>query len=357
MIVEINGRRIGAGEPPYVVAELSGNHNGKLSRALDLVEAAHAAGADAVKLQTYTADTITIDHDAPEFRIEGGLWDGYSLYGLYGEASTPWEWHEVLFAKARELGITIFSTPFDVTAVDFLENLRVPAYKIASFEAIDLPLITKVAATGKPMIISTGMADRAEITEAVDTAAQGGAGGLILLHCVSAYPAPPEESNLRTIPDLAEVFGVAVGLSDHSMGLAVPLAAVATGACFIEKHMTLKRSDGGPDSAFSLEPNEFRDMAQGCRTAWSALGRVNRGHTKSEMGSVVFRRSLYAVADIAAGETLTTANVRSIRPGYGLAPKHLPELIGRSAAKAIPRGTAMDWSLVIDVDVVTSAEA
>ena len=346
MIVEIDGRRIGTGEPPYVVAELSGNHNGELGRALELVEAAHAAGADAVKLQTYTPDTITIDHDGPEFRIEGGLWDGYSLYDLYGEASTPWEWHDALFAKARELGITMFSSPFDDTAVEFLESLGAPAYKIASFEAVDLPLIAKAAATGKPMIISSGMANQAEIGEAVEAATRGGASGVILLHCVSAYPAPPEESNLRTIADLSARFGVAVGLSDHTMGTTVSLAAVALGACFVEKHMTLRRSDGGPDGTFSLEPDEFRELTEGCRTTWSALGHVNYDRTEAERGSLVFRRSLYAVADIAAGETFTAANVRSIRPGYGLAPKHLSSVLGCVASMAIARGTALDWPLV-----------
>jgi pseudaminic acid synthase len=346
MTIEISGRVIGVGAPPYIVAELSGNHNGKLARALELVEAASAAGADAVKLQTYTPDTITIDHDGPEFHIKGGPWDGYSLYDLYGEASTPWEWHEALFAKARELDITMFSTPFDDTAVNFLETLGAPAYKIASFEAIDLPLIGKVATTGKPMIISTGMASLSEIAEAVEAAKQGGVKELILLHCISAYPAPPEESNLRTITDLATRFGVDVGLSDHSMGIALPLAAVALGACFIEKHMTLRRSDGGPDGSFSLEPDEFRDMVKGCRTAWSSLGSASYDRTEAERGSMVFRRSLYAVADIAAGDPLTTDNVRSIRPGYGLAPKYLPEVLGRRAMRNIARGTALEWALM-----------
>ena len=352
--IDIGGRRIGPEDAPYVVAELSGNHNGQLSRALELIEAAHSAGADAVKLQTYTADTLTIKHDSPEFQINGGLWDGYSLYDLYGEASTPWGWHEALFEKARELGIGAFSSPFDPSAVDFLADLEAPAFKIASFEAIDLPLIRKAASKGKPLIISTGMADDTEIAEALDSAVSGGAGGVVLLHCVSAYPAPPEETNLRTIPDLAKRFGVPVGLSDHTMGLAVPLAAVALGACFIEKHITLRRADGGPDSAFSLEPEEFRQMAEGCRVAWSAMGTVNYDRTEAEKGSMVFRRSLYAVADISAGETINEFNVRSIRPGYGLAPKYYSYILGRKARKAIPRGTAIDWAMIEGAESVAS---
>ncbi|MBT6537432.1 MAG: pseudaminic acid synthase [Rhodospirillaceae bacterium] len=343
---EIAGRPIGPGHPPYVVAELSANHNGDLGRALAVVEMAKDAGADAVKLQTYTADTMTIDHDSPEFRISGGLWDGRSLHELYEEAHTPWDWHEALFDKARDVGITMFSAPFDSTAVDFLETLNVPAYKIASFEAVDLPLIARVAATGKPMIISTGMANHDEIGEAVQTARDAGNQNIVLLHCVSGYPAPPGDSNLRTIADIAEQFDVVVGLSDHTLGTAVSVAGVSLGATLIEKHVTLSREDRGPDSSFSLEPDELRLLVSSCREAWEALGRIDYERKESETGNAVFRRSLYVVQDIAAGETLTDAHVRSIRPGFGLAPKHLPDVLGRRARKSISRGTAMSWDLV-----------
>lgn len=343
---EIAGRPIGAGHPPYVVAELSGNHNGDLGRALALVEMAKEAGADAVKLQTYTADTITIDHDSPEFTISGTLWDGRSLHELYDEAHTPWDWHPALLDKAREVGITMFSAPFDDTAIAFLESLDVPAYKIASFEAVDLPLIAQVAATGKPMIISTGMANLDEIGEAVDTARKAGCPDLVLLHCVSGYPTPADESNLRTMADLAKRFDTTVGLSDHTLGTAVSVAAVGLGAALIEKHVTLSRADGGPDSSFSLEPDELALLVSSCRDAWDALGDVNYNRKESESGNAMFRRSLYAVSDIAAGEVLTKDHVRSIRPGFGLAPKHLPDLLGRQAKQAIPRGTAMSWDLV-----------
>jgi pseudaminic acid synthase len=344
--VSIASRPIGSGHAPYVIAEMSGNHNGDVNRAFALLQAAKDAGADAVKLQTYTADTITIDCEASEFVIKGGLWDGRRLYELYQDAHTPWEWHAALFAKARELGITLFSSPFDHTAIDFLESLGAPAYKIASFEAVDLPLIKRAAATRKPLVISTGMANCSEIEEAVTAARKAGNDQIVLLHCVSAYPSRPEEANLLTIPDLARRFGVVVGLSDHTMGSEVSVAAIALGANVIEKHLTLARSDGGPDSAFSLEPHEFKALCEGCRVAASARGHVNYERTEGERGNVIFRRSLYVVRDVAAGEIFTSENVRSIRPGFGLAPKYLPEILGAVAAKPVKRGTALSWDMV-----------
>jgi N-acetylneuraminate synthase len=343
---EIAGRRIGAGLPPFIVAELSANHGGSLDRALAVMEAAKAAGADAVKLQTYTPDTMTIDHDGRDFRIEGGLWDGRRLYELYHEAHTPWDWHEALFAKGRELGITVFSTPFDRTAVALLEDLQAPAYKIASFEMVDLPLIRCVAAAGRPTIMSTGMATPEEIAEAVDTFRAAGGRDLLLLHCVSGYPTPAEQSNLRRIPKLAAEFGCPVGLSDHTLGIEVAIAAVALGACLVEKHFTLRRADGGPDSAFSLEPEELAALVRGARTAFTALGTGTVARAEIEEGSKVFRRSLYAVADIGVGEMLTAKNIRIIRPGFGLAPKHLPDVIGKRARRALPRGTALSWDAI-----------
>lgn len=342
----IAGRLIGPDHPPYIIAELSGNHNGDIRRAFKLIEVAKRAGCDAVKLQTYTADTLTIDHDGPQFLIKGGLWAGRRLYELYQEAHTPWEWHEALFAKGRELGISVFSTPFDATALDLLERLDAPAYKIASFEAVDLPLIRRVAATGKPIVMSTGITDLVEIGEAVAAARDAGCRDLALLHCVSAYPAPADEMNLRTIADIASRFDVVAGLSDHTLGTSVSVAAVSLGACLIEKHITLARTDGAPDAAFSLEPDEVKRLVEETHIAFSALGQVSYEREPSERSNLVFRRSLYAVADIAEGDLFTPDNVRSIRPGHGLAPKHLPEIIGRIAGRRIARGTALSWDLI-----------
>jgi N-acetylneuraminate synthase len=346
--IEIAGRKIGSGHPPYVIAELSANHLGSFDRAVTIMQAAKAAGADALKLQTYTADTITMDADGPGFNIEGGLWDGRRLYQLYVDAHTPWDWHPALFAKGRELGITVFSSPFDETAVDLLERCGAPAYKIASFEIVDIGLIRYAARTGKPMIISTGMASPEEIADAVAAARDGGCGGLALLHCVSGYPTPAEQANLLRIRALAEKFDCPIGLSDHTLGIEVAVASVALGASIIEKHVTLARSDGGPDSAFSLEPAELAALAKGARTAFAALGSASDARAASERPNIIFRRSLYAVKDIAAGETLTAENVRSIRPAYGLPPKELPKVLGRRAARGIARGTPLAWPLIGD---------
>ncbi len=344
--IEIAGRKIGSAHAPFVIAEMSANHNGDIDRAFALIEAAAEAGADAIKLQTYTPDTLTLDHDGPEFRIKGGLWDGYRLYDLYKEAQTPWEWHEALFKKGRQLGLIVFSSPFDETAIDLLEELGAPAYKIASFEAGDHALIRRAARTGKPLIISTGMADLAEIGEAVAVAQEAGAQDIVLLHCTSAYPAPPGDMDLRTIRHLAETFNVVSGLSDHTLGTAVAVAAVALGAAVIEKHFTLSRSDGGPDAAFSLEPQELKQLTRDARFAWEALGTINYDRKPSEIANLTFRRSLYVVRDIAEGEVLTTANVRAIRPGFGLAPKHLDQVIGRQARVPLVRGTPLKWDLL-----------
>lgn len=344
--IEIAGRKIGTGHEPFVICELSGNHNGSLDRALAMIDAAAATGADAIKLQTYTPDTITLDSDAPDFRITDGPWAGRTLHDLYAEAHTPYEWHAALFERARQLGVILFSTPFDDTAVDLLESLGAPAYKIASFEACDLPLITRVAKCGKPMIISTGLASLQEMGEALEAARSNGAAGVALLHCVSAYPAPMDEANVRTVPDLAARFGVVSGLSDHTPGAAASVAAVALGAAVIEKHFTLARADGGPDAAFSLEPAEFSALVADCKNAWRALGSANYDELGSERAAAGHRRSLYVAADVEAGDLLTADNVRSVRPGHGLPPKELPNVIGRRAARALKYGEALSWEMI-----------
>jgi N-acetylneuraminate synthase len=337
----INGRAIGSDFPPYIIAELSANHNGDINRAFKIMEEAKKSGADAIKLQTYTADTITIDCDSKDFRIHGGLWDGQTLYQLYQKAHLPWEWHQALFDKANKLGITIFSSPFDKTAVDMLEELNAPAYKIASFEAIDLPLIEYVAKTGKPIFISTGMANKQEIQEAIDTAKNAGCEQLVVLHCISGYPAPASEYNLTTIPDMGKRFNVLTGLSDHTIDNTTAITSIALGACVIEKHVTLNRSDGGPDDSFSVEPEELTRLCRDSKTAWSAKGSVNYNLTASERSNASFRRSLYVVQDIKAGGILTKENVRSIRPGFGLAPKFYYEILGKKTKTKISRGTPL----------------
>ena len=337
--MQIDGRNIGKDYPPYVIAELSANHNGSIETALNLINQARIAGASAVKLQTYTPDTITLDVDSEEFRIQGGLWDGRTLYELYAEAHTPWEWHKVLFDYANDIGITIFTSPFDTTAIDLLENLNAPAYKIASFECIDLPLIRAAASTGKPLIISTGMANESEINDAVETALKFGSGELALLHCVSGYPAPAQEYNLLTLKDMREKFGVTVGLSDHTLSNTTAVAAVALGATLIEKHVTLDRSGGGPDDSFSLEENDLEDLCTVTKTAWAALGTVNYERTEAEKGNVKFRRSLYFVRDLKQGDIITQDCVRSVRPGFGLAPKHLDAIIGAKLNRDVSANT------------------
>lgn len=344
--LKIGKHTIGPGHPVYIVAELSANHNQSFDQAVQIIHAAKEAGADAVKLQTYTADTITIACERPEFRIQGTLWDGRTLHDLYAQAYTPWEWQPKLKRVANDLGLDLFSSPFDASAVDFLESMDVPAYKLASFELVDIPLIEKMARTGKPLIISTGMATVDEIEEAVLAARRAGATELALLKCTSSYPAPPEEMNLRTIPELARRFDAPCGVSDHSMTVAVPVAGVALGACLIEKHLTLSRSQFGPDSAFSLEPQEFKEMVGAVRTTEKALGHVHFGVSPREASSRVFRRSLYAVQDIKRGELFTAANVRSIRPAHGLHTRYLPEILGQRAACDIARGTPLSWEVV-----------
>lgn len=346
--IKIDGKSIGKNHPPFVIAEMSGNHNQSLERALEIVEAVAKTGAHALKIQTYTPDTMTLDLDEREFHISDpkSLWAGNSLYQLYGEAYTPWEWHKPIFDRARELGIIAFSTPFDDTAVNFLEGLDVPCYKIASFENTDLPLIRRVAATGKPLIISTGMASIAELDDTVRTAREAGCKDLILLKCTSTYPASAGNTNILTIPHMRELFGCEVGLSDHTMGVGVSVASVALGATVIEKHFTLKRSDGGVDSTFSMEPAEMAQLVVETERASQALGVVSYGATDAEKKSIVFRRSLYVVHDIKAGDVLTNKNVRAIRPGLGLPTKYLPQIINRVAKQDIKRGTALSWDLI-----------
>lgn len=351
----IQGRPIGPSHPVYIVAELSANHNQEFQRALQLVHAAKEAGADAVKLQTYTPDTITIASDRECFRIAGGtLWDGRTLYDLYAEAHTPWDWQPRLKQVADELGLHLFSSPFDATAVDFLQAMNVPAYKVASCELVDLPLIEKLARTGKPLIVSTGMATLEEIEEALATARNAGAKQIALLKCTSAYPAPVDEMNLRTIPELVRQFKIPVGLSDHTVGIAIPIAAVALGASVIEKHLTLSRSLGGPDAEFSLEPHEFKELVGAVRVAEKALGSLQFGPTNHEQSSRRFRRSLYVVQDMDQGETFNGNNVRSIRPGQGLHTRYLPQILGKRAAHAIARGTPLSWDLIApDISRIT----
>ena len=344
--ITINGRVVGPGHPTYMVAEMSANHNQNFDQAVQIIRAAKEAGADAVKLQTYTPDTLTIDCDNEYFRIKGTLWEGRNLYDLYGEAYTPWEWQPKLKEVANELGLELFSTPFDLTSVDFLETMDVAVHKIASFESVDLPLLRHIAKTGKPVIMSTGMATLAEIDESVNTLRQAGNQDLILLKCTSAYPSPPEAMNLHTIPHLAAAFGVPVGLSDHTPGIAVPVAAVALGACMVEKHFTISRALPSPDSKFSLEPQEFKAMVEAVRMTEKAFGTVHYGLEEHEAVSRVFRRSLFVVQDVKAGEAFTAQNVRSIRPGHGLHTRHLEEVLGRHASKDIQRGTPLSWPLI-----------
>ena len=344
--ITIDGRKIGQEFSPYVIAELSANHNGVLQKALDTISEAKKCGADAIKLQTYSADTMTIDCELEEFYIEGGLWDGYKLYDLYKEAQTPFDWHKQMFEHARNIDITCFSTPFDETAVDLLEDLNVPAYKIASFEAIDLPLIRYVASTGKPMIMSTGMADLSEIEEMVTTARDSGCSDLVILHCISSYPAPVDQSNLLTIPDLRKRLGVEVGLSDHTITNTASIVATALGACLIEKHFILDRSNKGPDSEFSIEPDQLTQLCIDTHDAWLSLGQAGYDKKPAEEASMKFRRSVYFVKDMIAGEVITSEHIRRIRPGYGLPPKFAAELIGKRVVVDVLRGTATSWDLI-----------
>jgi pseudaminic acid synthase len=344
--ISIKGRKVGFKEPCYIVAEMSANHAQSFEQALKIIDAAKEAGADAIKLQTYTPDTMTINVQNEYFQVKDTIWKGKNLYQLYSEAQTPWDWHPKLKEHATKLGLDFFSTPFDSTAVDFLEKLDTPAYKIASFELVDLPLLRRVAQTGKPIIMSTGMASLAEIDEAIETIKGSGGNQIALLKCTSAYPAPPEEANLRTIPHLQNAFGVPVGLSDHTLGAEVAVAAVTLGACVLEKHFALSRKDAGPDSQFSMEPDEFKKMVGAIRRAEKALGRVQYEITEKEEFSRAFRRSLFVVKDMKAGEIFKEKSIRSIRPSYGLHPRYLEEVIGRKAKKDILKGTPLDWNLI-----------
>ncbi len=346
--INIDGKKIGDGCDPFIIAELSANHNGDISRAIEILEMSKKAGADALKIQTYTQDTLTIDSDRDDFLIKGGLWDGRTLYSLYKEAHMPWDWHYELFKKAKEIDITIFSSPFDETAIDFLEDLNAPAYKIASFEAIDLSLIRYAASTNKPLIISTGMADADEISEAVNAAREAGCKQLALLHCVSGYPALPEDYNLATLSDMANRYDAVIGISDHTIDNTTSIAAVALGAKIIEKHVTLNRSDGGPDDSFSLEPNDLRELCMLSKVARKSIGSINYARKESEKGNIVFRRSLYSVKDIKCGEIISKKNVKSIRPGYGLLPKYLDEIVGRKASQDISKGTPISLDLLLE---------
>lgn len=346
--ISINDRKIGLEYYPYIIAEMSANHNGSIENAFKIIDQAKNAGADAIKIQTYTADTLTIDTDLPDFRIDDGLWKGKTLYELYNWAHTPWEWHQDLFSYAKKLGITIFSSPFDNTAVDLLEELNTPAYKIASFEAVDIALIRYVASTGKPMIISTGMANDLEIEEAVNAANEGGCKEIALLHCVSGYPAPASEYNLRTIPDMLKRFNQVTGISDHTLDNTTAISSISLGASIIEKHFTLDRSRGGPDDSFSLEESDLRELCINSRTAWDSLGKINYLRTSSEESNLKFRRSLYFVKDIKSGEKISNENVRSIRPGYGLSPSKLESILGKVVIEDVFRGMPVTLDLLKD---------
>jgi N-acetylneuraminate synthase len=346
--INIGGVTVGPSSAPFIIAEMSGNHNGSLERALAIVDAIAQSGAQALKLQTYTPDTMTLDHDGGEFFISDrkSPWYGQSLYTLYKHAQTPWEWHEPIFRRARERGLVAFSTPFDASAVEFLQSLEVPAFKVASFENVDLPLIRRVAATGKPLIISTGMATVAEIDDAVRAAREAGCRDLILLKCTSSYPASPTSSNLATIPHMRNLFRCQIGLSDHTLGIGAAVASIALGATVVEKHVTLRRADGGVDSAFSLQPEELKQLVSETRAAWQALGSLEMGPTDDEKASLFFRRSLYVCVDLKAGDVLDRKSLRAIRPGLGLPPKFLESLLGKRVTKAVRRGTPADWSIV-----------
>jgi len=347
---KIQDRLIDSTSPPYIIAELSANHNGSLDRAKLSIKIAKECGVDAVKIQTYNADTMTIDCDKDDFIVKGGLWDGYKLYNLYNEAHTPFEWHSELYRYAKEVGITLFSSPFDETAVDLLESLNTPAYKIASFELTDLPLISYVAKKGKPMLMSTGMATEIEISEALETARSGGCNSLLLFHCISSYPAPIEQANLKQILNLKKIFGVSIGLSDHTIGNTTAIASIALGACAIEKHFTISRDEKGPDSEFSVEPSELKDLVNYTKDAWQALGNEGFIRPNAELGSKVFRRSIYFISDIKSGSKIKESDIRRIRPGFGLAPKYYNELIGKTLVKDVQRGDAVNWDMILGND-------